>query len=280
MKGFYLSLRKLLANKISEQHLDLLPRGFQRIGDIIILNLNEKLFPYKDLIGREVLNFVPSCRTVCIRKGGIQGKFREPNIEVIAGDENTETIHREHGCLFKLDVKKVMFAKGNVVERLRLAKLVKENEIVVDMFAGIGYFSIVIGKHSKPEKIYAIELNKVAYNYLVENIKLNRLEKIITPIYGDCMIEAPKLGKIADRVIMGYLPPPLEFIPAALKTIKPSGVIHYEALLKKGELVEDIFKDIEAIVLKNGRKAELLGWCKVKSYAPYVDHIRIDLRIY
>ena len=108
-----------------------------------------------------------------VKLGSINGPKREPDVEILVGD-NTETIHRENHCFFKLDVAKMMWSKGNTTERKRIGTIVKDGEIVVDMFAGIGYFSIPIAVHSKPEKIYSIEINPVSYSYLKENIALNK----------------------------------------------------------------------------------------------------------
>ena len=93
------------------------------------------------------------------------------------------------------------------------------------------------------------------------------------------MIEAPRLGKIADRVIMGYLPPPLEYMPAALKVVKEGGIIHYESLLNKNEDVNEIFEEVQQIIIKHGRKCMLNNWRIIKSYAPNIYHVRLDLKI-
>ncbi|MHA1410291.1 MAG: class I SAM-dependent methyltransferase, partial [Candidatus Odinarchaeia archaeon] len=179
MHGFFIQIKEELKEQIPSTLINKLPRGYQRIGDIIILTIKNELMKYKTLIAEKTMKLVPYCRTVCLKKGGIKGEFRKPNIEVIAGDSNTEVMHKENECIFKFDVRKIMFSKGNISERKRIASFVKENETIIDMFAGIGYFSINIAKHAKPKKIIAIELNPVSYRYLLENIKINKLNKII-----------------------------------------------------------------------------------------------------
>ena len=169
-------LKERLSKELNEQELSKLPSGFQRIGDIIILNLDESLKKHKRKIGEIVLELFKDVRTVCIKEGGIKGEFREPQIEYLAGDKNTETIHIESGIKYNFDVRKIMFAKGNVSERVRIPKQVKKDEIIIDMFAGIGYFSLALGKYSKAKKIYAIELNPVSFHYLKENIRLNKIK--------------------------------------------------------------------------------------------------------
>src|SRR3989344_2277666 len=184
-------LKEKLKEQIKEDKLELLPAGFQRIGDIIILNLKKELLEHKKEIGR-VVGEMFKVKTVCNRTGEIIGEFREPQIEVIYGDKNTETIVIENGCKYKFDASKIMFAKGNLNERVRIAGLVKKGEIVVDMFAGIGYFTLNIGRAGKAKKVYSIEKNPVSFKYLQENIKLNHIHNV-EAINGDCKEEVDKL---------------------------------------------------------------------------------------
>ena len=166
-------LKEKLENILSKEQLEKLPKGFQRIGDIIILNLHQDLLEHKKNIGQTVLEIF-KVRSVCNKTGSITGKFREPQIELLAGDEDTITTHIESGCKYRFDLRKVMFAKGNIVERTRIPKQVHLGEIIIDMFAGIGYFSIPIGVLSKPKKVYSIELNPTAFEFLKENLKINK----------------------------------------------------------------------------------------------------------
>ena len=263
---------KVLPRKMSlpKEVLETLPSKYQIIGDICLVKLGYVALKYKHQIGGIILDSHPHFRTVCANHI-ISGMFREPKVEVIAGDKNTETIHTENGCKFKLDVAKIMWSKGNHKERTRITKVVKKNEIILDMFAGIGYFTIPLAKFSKAKKIYSIELNPTAYNYLEQNIRLNRLSNII-PIKGDCEKEIPKLKIKFDRILMGLIPSCKEYIPAALKAIKKGGVIHYHGLAKKGK-EKDLLKDFGA------RKLKLLKTTKVKSWSPSLVHVVLDVGV-
>ncbi|MCZ7384731.1 MAG: class I SAM-dependent methyltransferase family protein, partial [Candidatus Methanoperedens sp.] len=161
----------------------LLPSGWQVLGNIVIVTLKVELEHRKAEIGEALLSLYLGCRTVLLDRG-ITGQMRQPIREIIAG-ENTETIHRENGCLFKLDAMRIMFSQGNLAEKKRMSRLGK-GEVIVDMFAGIGYFSIPMAVHSKPGKIFAIEINPEAFGYLKENIRLNKVDGIIEPVAGDC----------------------------------------------------------------------------------------------
>lgn len=235
------------------------------IGDILVLkNKPENL--------HELLQ-LPEVKRI-VKLGRINGLKREPDVEVLVGD-STETIHRENHCFFKLDVAKIMWSKGNTTERQRIAKIVNDGEIVVDMFAGIGYFSIPIAVHSRPNKIYSIEINPVSYSYLEENIALNKVETIIKPIFGDCKEVAPK--GVADRVLMGYIGNTHEYLESAMKIVKPGGIIHYH------ESVPDLLKfkrpPNRIIDAANGRDVEILNKRIIKKYSPGVYHVVIDARI-
>ena len=133
---------------------------WKRIGNVLILDSKFHYESYEDL---QVLSKKHNVKTI-MKIDHIQGTKREPVYNILYGNE-TETIHKENGCLFKLDLSKVMWSKGNNNERLRIAKLVEDNEVVLDMFAGIGYFSIPIGVHSNAKRIYSIEINPNSYLY-------------------------------------------------------------------------------------------------------------------
>jgi len=235
------------------------------IGDILVLKNEPSNI-------QELLQ-LPEVKRI-VKLGRINGHKREPDVEILVGD-NTETIHRENHCLFKLDVARVMWSKGNTTERQRIGSIVNDGEIIVDMFAGIGYFSIPIAVHSKPKKIYSIEINPVSYSYLKENIVLNKAESIIKPIFGDCRKVAPK--GIADRVLMGYIGNTHEFLGTAMETVKPGGIIHYH------ESVPDILKferPLQRIVdAAKSHELKILKKRIIKKYSPGVYHVVIDAKI-
>jgi tRNA wybutosine-synthesizing protein 2 len=239
---------------------------YKKIGDILIL---DNKYPNDDF---EALSKKHNVKTV-MKIDHIQGTKREPVYKILYGSE-TETINKENGCLFKLDLSKVMWSKGNNNERLRIAKLVEDNETVIDMFAGIGYFSIPIGVHSNPKQVYAIELNPNSHYYLCENIKLNKLDNV-TPILGDCMVETPKFK--ADRIVMGYVKTTHHYLKVAIDSLNKGGIIHYHETVPE-KLIQT--RPIERIKSQAGdREVELLKINKIKKYAPGVEHVVIDARI-
>lgn len=281
--GFKDNLKDILKGSLSEKELSLLPRGFQSIGKVMILKLNQKLLKKKELIANACLELNPYMKSVYINLGKVKGKFREPeNIALIAGEDSPIVEHREHGVIYRFDLTKIMFSKGNINERKLLATLVKDREVIVDMFAGIGYFSLPIAKISNPERIYSIELNPTSYEFLVENIKLNHLEDIIIPILGDSKEEVLRLSKKgikADRVIMGILPAPKYFIKNALSLAKDDGSIyHYEGVVEKEKYME-LFNEFNQIAKKTNYNCILNSHRFVKSYGPNLYHVVLDIRV-
>jgi len=281
--AFKENLKRELKELLSINELNLLPSGFQTLGKAIIIKLNPKLMYRKQEIGNACLRLLPHIKSVFLNAGKIQGIFRTPeNIEFIAGNNNSIVEHQEHGIIYKFDLTKIMFSKGNVNERKYLSSLVKKNEIIVDMFAGIGYFSLPIGKHSNVKQIYSVEINPLAHAFLVENIKINRLEAKIIPILGDCKEEVKKLsnsGLKADRVIMGVFPAPKQYIKEALSLAKRDGTIyHYEGVVEKQKFM-DLFDEFKTIADSEHAECSLLSKRFVKSYGPNLFHVVLDILV-
>lgn len=252
-----------------------LPRKWELVGDILILKLDPSL---KDMAQRIAKGYaeVLGAKTVLEDVGGIGGELREPRFRIVMGDETT-TIHKENGVRYELDVMKVMFSSGNIRERLRMAHVCEPGETVVDMFAGIGYFSLPMAVHSSPAKVICIEKNPIAYSHLERNTHLNRVEDVMTPVLGDCRENAPE--DVADRVIMGYLRDTASFLPKAISILRGKGIIHYHEACPN-ELVPDRPKRaIEQAAKDAGKEAEIVKVHKIKSYAPGVTHGVLDVRI-
>ena len=239
---------------------------YKKIGDILILDSNYQNDDFEELSERHHVKTI-------MKIDHIQGTKREPVYKVLYGEE-TETINKENGCLFKLDLSKVMWSKGNNNERLRIAKLVEDGETVIDMFAGIGYFSIPIGVHANAREVIAIEINPNSYRFLCENIELNKLDNI-TPILGDCKIETPKYK--ADRIIMGYVKTTHHYLKVAIDSLNEGGILHYHETVPE-KLIET--RPLERIISNaDGRDVELLKINKIKKYSPGVEHVVIDAQI-
>ena len=273
------ALRDLMKKYGEGDELDLLPRGWQILGDVVIVSLHPDLYSVQSTFGDAMLTMYPHCKSVYL-DGGIEGELRRPTRKLIAARDSLENpalvVHTENRCRFKLDVTKVMFSKGNLNERIRMGKLGR-GELVVDMFAGIGYFTIHMAAHARPARIIAIELNSESHHYLTENIKLNHVEDIVEPILGDCAEKTPV--SIANRVIMGYVGSTHHYLPQGIGALKPGGVLHYHETIPEKLMPERAVERIMTEAHVQGRKAEIHEWHKVKKYAPGIWHVVVDATI-
>ena len=270
-------IKKSLSKKIPSELISYLPDKWQKIGDVMIIKLHADIKQYKVIIG-EVYAKVLNRKSVLCDIGGISGEYREPNVEIIYGSNDCETVHKENDVRFKLDPMKVMFSSGNMDERKRMANVSNKNEIVVDLFAGIGYFTLPMAVHSRPKKIFACEINPTAFDYLCQNINLNNVTSIVEPLKGDNRKVAPK--NIADRVILGYFCDMQSFLPVAIECLKNhTGIVHYHDIFSNDVMPDKALQHVNRIVEKYDRKAELLKCKHVKSYAPGVSHYVFDIKI-
>jgi tRNA wybutosine-synthesizing protein 2 len=275
-KGPKTPFQSILDTMVVPKHLSVfLPRKWELLGDVLILKIPNELESFKKEISQVYADEL-SAKTV-LGDMGIEGDLRKPNVEFLWGDK-TETVHKENGVKFKLDCARVMFSSGNIDERIRMATIIEADEVVVDMFAGIGFFSIPMAVHSKPKKIYACELNPVAYRYLTENILLNDVEDIIVPVLGDN--RNFEYYGLADRIVMGYLDDTHKFIPKALSNLKTNGgIIHYHEKCPNEILSTRPVERIKSEVQKKGLEMEVLASRTVKSYAPGVSHVVLDVKV-
>ncbi len=267
-------IREILSKELPEGLVQLLPKHWVQIGDVLILPLRPELEPYKRRIA-EVYAEVLGVKTV-LRKGRISGEFRETNYEVLYGGD-TVTVHVENGIKYKLDVARIMFSPANVKERVRMAKVAKPDELVVDMFAGIGHLSLPMAVHGKA-RVIAIEKSPYTFHFLVENIELNRVQDRMTA-YNIDNRDFPG-ENIADRVLMGYVVTTHEFIPKALQIAKDEAIIHYHNTVPERLMPREPFETFRRIAREHGYEAEKLNELVIKRYAPGVWHVVVDVRVF
>jgi tRNA (guanine37-N1)-methyltransferase len=252
--------------------------AYEVIGDIALLEDLDLDKQKASKIADALLRTQPNIKTVLMPLTPVIGEFRVREFEVIAGEPRTETIHKEYGCRYKVDLAKAYFTPRLSTERSRVLSWVKEGDIVVDMFAGVGPYSILIAKSKKPAKVLAIDKNPDAVHYLKENISLNSV-KNIEAIEGDSREEAKKFADTANHVIMNLPHNAFEFLDSAVLLLKSGGIIHYYGMTHEDDLFESSIKLIREAAEKAGRKIEVLEKRVVRSYAPHQYNICIDVRI-
>jgi len=284
-------IRKVLEAELEPQEVQLLPDKWEMIGDCLVLKIDEGLLYSIDKVCT-VYQEVLGARYTLVDMNGIQGELRQPDFMTACEPEdgNWDVIHTENGVKYQLDPRSIMFSSGNGEERTGIVELINQGpkpprtastgdrEVVLDMFAGIGYFSLPVAVGCEVKTVHAIEKNPLSYDYLLKNIKLNSVEDRIRPVLGDNREVDPE--EPADRVIMGYVSGTVDFLARAVKLISKEGaIIHLHDTVRIEDGHTWLSSEAEKRLEDLGWKTELLGYRKVKSYAPRIDHIVVDLMV-
>jgi tRNA (guanine37-N1)-methyltransferase len=260
---------------IPEELKSRLPTSFDIVGKVAIIKLEDELITHKEAIGKALLSANKSIETVALDRG-VVGEARIRDLEIVAGKRSTETIHKEYGIELEIDPSKVYFSPRLATEHWRLAETVEDGEIVIDMFCGIGPFSVLIAKHRNPKKIYAIDINEEAISYLKRNIKRNKVSDIESHI-GDSKALVPELPP-SDRIIMNLPHSAFDFLSYAFSNIKNNGTIHYYEILNHNKKKER-WKEIEKMASEQGIKIEKLDETEVHTYSPESSLYCFDLKV-
>ncbi|MEM1513446.1 MAG: class I SAM-dependent methyltransferase family protein [Candidatus Thermoplasmatota archaeon] len=239
------------------------------VGDIAILRGNEENIKE---VADAILSSNKHVKAVFYDRG-VYDECRLRGVEFIAGEKRTETIHNEYGIKIKLDISKVYFSPRLASERMRIAKMVGENEIVIDMFAGVAPFSLLIAKFSKAKKIFAVDKNVDAVRYARENILLNKI-KNIEVIEGDARDVLPSLP-FAHHIIMNLPHRSFEFLPYALRKGK---IIHYYEIIERKK-IEERQEEIKEKIRKEGYDAEIKNIRILGNYSPSKYKVGMELFI-
>lgn len=270
-KKFKDYLREFLPSEKAEHVL----HSFDVIGDIAIVEVPEELGNQQERIAQSLMAAHKNIKTVFRKTSKIRGEERLRGLKFLAGDEKTETLHREHGCVFKLDVANVYFSPRLSYERQRVLEQARDGEVVVDLFAGIGPFSIILARY-RDLKAYAVDVNPSAYEYLKVNARMNKVEDKVVPLLGDCREIAPR--SVATRVIMNLPKSSHEFLDLAFEVLT-EGVVHFYSISSEDDLYDSKVELIRRVAREKGRSVEVLNKRIVRAYAPRMHHVAIDFHV-
>ena len=247
--------------------------AYELIGDIAIIDQYERDTQYT----ANALLKHNNIKTVLQALSAVAGEYRIRELSFIAGENRTETTYKENECRYLLDVAQVYFTPRLSSERMRIADQIRDGDKIVDMFAGVGPFSILIAKKNPSSEIIAIDKNPVAIKYLRENVRINKVKNVIV-LEGDARDEAKRI-KDADHIIMNLPHSSLEFLDAALSMIRKGGIIHLYAIAHENDLFDGILKSIEEIASRYDLRVSHLDRRIVRPYAPYQFNICIDFLV-
>ncbi len=254
----------------------MMKKSFDVIGDSCIIEIPEELRGKESLIAEALLKKHKRLKRIYRKDGRRDGPFRLYGLTLIHG-KHGETEHVEHGCRFRLDVRKAYFSPRESTERQRIARMAGKREKVLVMFAGVGPYAIVIGK--KVSKVYAVEINSDAFEYMVTNIRLNRLQTKVVPMLGDVEKKCPDLFWKFDRVVMPLPMRAHEYLPVAIQCLKPKGgFVHMYHFSDEGE-----FKKAGDLVRKAGESlgkgVKIKKVRKVLPYSPGTWKVCVDAKV-
>ena len=256
--------------------IDRAPSSWAVIGDVVLARFGD--CDRREAVGEALLELHRNATTVLDRRG-ISGAHREPDVEVLAGEGDTETVHTEHGTEYAMDLAAVMFAPGNKAERARMGEVVDPDERVLDMFAGIGYFALPMARAGA--QVTAVERNPVAFQYLTENAKRNGVAERMELLLGDCREIVPlrvEAGERYDRVVMGYYDAH-EYLGPALSALRDGAWIHMHEATPEALLWDRPVERLESAAAAAGRTVEIEARRRVKSHSEGVAHVVIDATV-
>ncbi len=280
-------LRSIAEEVLGPERAESVWQRIDLVGDIAVvkkppgLSLEEARRLAEKLVER-----IPYIRSVWAAASPVEGEYRLRGLVHLAGEERSETIYREHGCSFLIDIRRVYISPRLSYEHYRVAKLIAAGETVVNMYAGVGGFSIVAARHAKPRKVYSIDVNPDAFYYMAKSIELNRVEGVVIPLLGDATVIVPAhLKAVADRVIMPLPEKALEHIGYAIEALKPSGkrVVHVYLHIgvRKGENPGEKAASIVGYrVGEEGYRAVIMATRIVRPIGPRRYQVVVDTKIY
>ncbi len=286
-----MKLKEALKDVLEDDELARLTKSCDIIGDVIVIKIPLEFESKRAIIARALHNIYPHVRTIAALPlfSYTDELYRTRDLEVIWGDDSLQTRHRESGCIFAVDLKRVFFSPRLSYERMRIADKASPGETIINMFSGVGCFSIRIAKMQPQTMIYSIDLNPYAVEYMKENVALNKVGGNVIPILGDARVELKRLVGVADRVLMPLPEEAHSFLPLAVRALNldnGDGMIHYYDVSsgKRGDAVfRPAFERAKKVLYSafgTTVDIEIDEQRIVRSVGPWRYHVVLDLRVH
>ena len=273
------TLTDTLQDKIPPAMLELVPRAYDLIGDIAVLELPEELHDYSKTIGSAFHDIHSHFKTVLAKKGAVFGTTRVRQYELLWGEDTTRTIHTEYGCRLAVDLEKAYFSPRLLEEHNRIANLVQSGELVVDMFCGVGPFAIHICRRTDAHVI-AVDINPDAISLLRESLTMNRLVGQVIPVVADVSEYLSTFEDSVDRVIMNHPSGAQAFVGDACQVLRAGGVAHYYDFIGGDHPESDLTRTVTELVERANRQVREISLLRrVRDSAPYEYQMVADLVI-
>jgi tRNA (guanine37-N1)-methyltransferase len=273
------SLEQILSRTLPPDIIHHVSKSFDIIGDIAVIELSPTAERFEKEIAEALMKVHKNVKTVYSKAGPITDNERLRPLRPILGPTRTETVHRELGCCFKVDISKAFFSPRLSAEHQRVAAEVENGEMVVDMFAGVGPFSILIAKRLKNVQVQAIDANPEAAKLIIENTKMNKVQDRVRVWVGDAgSIIRNNLSDIATRVIMNHPSRAREFLEFACETLRPEGgFVNYYTFASGSDSESKAIKELADSVQNSGWKiTKIIETRKVRGVGPMKWQIAVD----
>ncbi|MEM7828576.1 MAG: class I SAM-dependent methyltransferase family protein [Candidatus Aenigmatarchaeota archaeon] len=263
-------LRDILKERMSEEELKYVPTSFDIIGSakkaVAIVDIKPEVEKKAEEIAWAIMKLHSNVKTVLQKLSERQMMYRLREFKIIAGEPDTEVLHKEHGFLIKVDPQRAYFSPRESTERQRVAEQTKAGERILVMFSGVCPYAIAIAKRQpKVKEIIAVDANPDAHKYAEENIRINKLGHKITAICGDVKDVCPGLGKF-DRIIMPLAKDAWRYLDIAMSCLKKNGIVHFYAVAPEENLfgeperfAKEMAKRLK-IKIKVLKKKKVLPW--------------------
>lgn len=277
------TIRQHLKDKVPEDLLSSTPSSFDILGSrggaVAVIEIPDELAAYEKEIADAIQAVHGNVRSVLSKDSGREGEYRLRSLRLIAGDPDTEVIHKESGCRFKLDPRVTYFSTRESTERERIVEMVQPGEDVLVMFSGVSPIAICVAKRHPDVTVTAVEINPEAHRYAVENVRLNKVADRVKPILGDVREVCPSLNTVFDRVLMPLPKGAHMFLDVAIPMVKPGGALHLYHWAPEDDLFTEARRLVAEAADEAGRRAEFIGGEKVALYSPRVYKVRVDMQI-
>jgi tRNA wybutosine-synthesizing protein 2 len=269
-------VRRALEDDLPAPALEALPEGWRRLGDVVLLDLPDALAGRARTVAAAYGQALDA-QAVVGDGPGIAGPQRRPEGRRLLWGDGTETVHREDGLAYHLDPTEVMFSPGNESERRRMGQVEAQGEVVADLFAGIGYFTVPLAARAGARDVVAVDWNPDAVRYLDRNAAANGVADRVHPVRAD----SRRLGGEgwAHRAVLGLLPDPSGALPAVTEVLREGGVLHYHRTVDRAEAPTPAVDEVREAADAAGAEASLVGTRTVKSTGPGSVHVVVDARV-
>jgi tRNA (guanine37-N1)-methyltransferase len=276
-------LKEVLKNKVNVDEVEFIPNSFDVIGSrgkaVAVVEIPEELKSKDKLIAETIMEMNKNVKSVLKKVSKRKDVYRLYDYELLAGESNTEVVHKEHGYTIKLDPQKVFFSPRESTERQRVASQVKAGETVCVFFSGVGpYILAICKKQPNVNKVYGVEINPYAHKYALENVRINKISHKVVLINGDVREVCTKIGTF-DRVVMPCAIEGWKYLNLAVECLKPNGILHLYYISSEVKQFKDAIEVLEKCVKDSDRKIKILSKKVVGRFGIKLNKICIDAQI-